>query len=183
MLGERSVSPKPVLLGFLTLGPSHPYELYQVYDRELGRVWYVGQSHFYAYLRQLAEAGLATVRSEAQPSRPARHIYEITPAGTEAFLRWLHQPTQSGRHVRIEFLARLYLFRRLARPGLEQLVAEQKALFQSRVDSLGHTIHETKDEYWRLVLEFRRGELEATIRWLDRCLQTERQHAQGGQSC
>ena len=48
----------------------------------------------------------------------------------------------------------------------------QKALFQSRVESLGHVIAETDDEYWRLVLEFRRGEMEAIVRWLDRCLQT-----------
>jgi hypothetical protein len=48
--------------------------------------------------------------------------------------------------------------------------ANQKALFHSRVESLGHVIAETDDEYWRLVLEFRRGEMEAIVRWLDRCL-------------
>jgi hypothetical protein len=55
---------------------------------------------------------------------------------------------------------------------LEQLVAEQKALFQSRIESLSRAIAETEDEYWRLVLEFRQSEIETIIRWLDRCLQS-----------
>ena len=164
-------SPQPILLGFLMLGPRHPYELYQEFERELGRVWHIGQSHLYAHLKRLAESGLATVKTEAQPNRPARHIYHITPAGQETFLNWLHQPTQHGRHIRLEFLARLYFFRRLSLPGLEQLVADQQALFQSRLESLGRAIAETDDEYWRLVLEFRRSEMETIIRWLDHCLQ------------
>jgi PadR family transcriptional regulator AphA len=171
MSKETLPSPQPVLLGFLMLGPKHPYELDQEFDRELGRVWRIGQSHLYAYLKQLAEAGLATVKIEAQPNRPARNVYHITQAGQETFLNWLHQPTQHGRHIRLEFLARLYFFRRLSLPGLEQLVADQKALFQSRIESLGRAIAETDDEYWRLVLEYRQSEMETVIRWLDRCLQ------------
>lgn len=173
MSQDTSISPQPILLGFLMLGPRHPYELHQEFKRELGRVWHVGQSHLYAYLKQLAEAGLVTVKTEAQPNRPARHVYHITPAGQEAFLNWLHQLTQHGRHIRLEFLARLYFFRRLALPGLEQLVADQKGLFQSRVESLNRAIAETDDEYWRLVLEFRRSEMETIISWLDRCLQSK----------
>jgi PadR family transcriptional regulator AphA len=169
---DTAISPQPALLGFLMLGPKHPYELHQEFSRELGRVWRIGQSHLYAYLKQLAESGLATVKTEAQPNRPARNVYHITPAGQETFLNWLHQPTLHSRHIRLEFLARLYFFRRLSLPGLEQLVADQKALFQSRVESLDHTIAEVEDEYWRLVLEFRRSETEAILRWLDRCLQT-----------
>jgi DNA-binding PadR family transcriptional regulator len=168
---DVTVSPQPVLLGFLMLGPRHPYDLYQEFERELGRVWHIGQSHLYAYLKQLAESGLATVKTKAQPNRPSRNVYHITPAGRAVFFNWLHQPTQHVRHVRLEFLARLYFFRRLAVPGLEQLVADQKALLQSRAESLSHAITEADDEYWRLVLEFRQSEMETIIRWLDHCLQ------------
>ena len=169
---DTTVSPQPVLLGFLMLGPKHPYELHQEFSRELGRVWHIGQSHLYAYLKQLAEAGMATVKTEATPNRPSRNVYQITPAGQEKFLNWLHQPTQHSRHIRLEFLARLYFFRRLSLPGLDQLVADQKALFQSRMESLSRAIAETDDEYWRLVLEFRQSEMQAIIGWMDRCLQT-----------
>lgn len=164
-------SPQPVLLGFLMAGPKHPYELCQEFERELGRVWHIGQSHLYAYLKQLAESGLATVQTEAQPNRPARNVYTITPAGQQAFDKWLHQPTQHVRHIRLDFLAHLYFYRRLQLPGLEQLVADQQALILSYVESLSHAIAEADDEYWRLVLEFRQSEMETVIRWLDRCLQ------------
>ncbi len=172
MSKDASPSPQAVLLGFLMLGPKHPYELHQEFQRELGRVWHIGQSHLYAYLKELAESELATVKTEPQPNRPARNIYQITPAGQETFFNWLRQPAQHGRHIRLEFLARLYFFRRLSLPGLEQLVADQKALFQSRIESLGQAIVETDDEYWRLVLEFRKSEMETIIRWLDRCLES-----------
>ena len=170
---DVTVSPQPVLLGFLMLGPRHPYELHQEFDDELGRVWRVGQSHLYAYLKQLAESELATVKTEAQTNRPARNVYYITPAGQETFLNWLHQPTLHSRHIRLEFLARLYFFRRLSLPGLEQLVADQKALLQSRLVALSRAIAETEDEYWRLVLEFRQSEMRAILGWLDRCLSSK----------
>jgi PadR family transcriptional regulator AphA len=171
MTQETRFSPQPLLLGFLMLGPRHPYELYQEFSQELGRVWYVGRSHLYAYLKQLAESGLATVKAEAQSNRPPRHVYYITPAGRDTFLAWLHQPAQHVRHIRLGFLARLYFFRRLSLPGLEQLVTEQKALLQPRIESLSRAAAEADDDFWRLVLEFRRGEMEAVIHWLDRCLE------------
>jgi len=171
MSKETSPSPQPVLLGFLMPGPKHPYELHQEFERELGRVWRIGQSHLYAYLKQLAESGLATVQTEAQPNRPARNVYTITPAGQQVFLNWLHQPTQHVRHIRLDFLAHLYFYRRLGLPGLEQLVADQQALILSYVESLSRAITEADDEYWRLVLEFRQSEMETVIHWLDRCLQ------------
>ncbi len=118
MSKDASPSPQPVLLGFLMLGPKHPYEVHQEFERELGRVWHIGQSHLYAYLKQLAESGLATVTTEIQPNRPARNVYHITPAGEETFLSWLRRPAEHGRHIRLEFLARLYFFRRLSLPGL-----------------------------------------------------------------
>ncbi|MBK8023481.1 MAG: PadR family transcriptional regulator [Chloroflexi bacterium] len=120
---ENSPSPLPALLGLLMAGPKHPYELYQDFERELGRVWHIGQSHFYAYLKQLAANGMVVVRVEPQPNRPARHIYHLMPAGEAEFLTWLHQPTQRVRHIRLEFLSRLYFYRRMKLPGLAQVVA------------------------------------------------------------
>lgn len=152
--------------------PQHPYELHQEFDRELGRVWHVGQSHLYAHLKQLAESGLVAVKTEAQANRPARNVYHITSAGQAYFTNWLHQPSRHVRHIRLEFLARLYFFRRLSLPGLEQLVADQKALLQAMVESLGRAIAQAGDKYWMLVLEFRQSEMQAIIRWLDRCLET-----------
>ncbi|GAB4530449.1 MAG: PadR family transcriptional regulator [Anaerolineae bacterium] len=165
----NEITPQPVLLGFLMPGPQHPYELHQEFERELGKVWRIGRSKLYAQLKLLEGAGLVTVQIEHQLNRPSRHMYHITAAGQETFLRWLHQPAMHARHIRLEFLARLYFFRRLALPGLEQLVTRQKEILQPRIESLSHTIAETDDDFEKLVLEFRLSQMEAVVRWLDCC--------------
>jgi PadR family transcriptional regulator, regulatory protein AphA len=177
---EEIASPRPALLGFLILGPEHPYGLNKLFGRELGRVWRLGQSHLYAHLARLAESGLAAVEAEAQVGRPDRKVYRITPAGRKAFLAWLNLPTRRVRDIRLEFLARLYFFRRLALPGLGDVITGQKALLRSRLASIDREIAGTEDEYWRLVLEFRRGEVAAIVAWLDECRSPKRAKAVPG---
>jgi DNA-binding PadR family transcriptional regulator len=169
---DSALSPQPAILGFLMLGPRHPYELYKVFDTELGRVWRLGRSHLYAHLAQMAEAGLTTVRTEARAGHPARNIYRITPAGRQMFHDWIRQPTHHVRHIRIEFLARLYFHRRLDLPDLGRLVARQKKIIASRIRAVGGAIQKTDDAYWRLVLEFRLREMEVIDGWLDLCNET-----------
>ena len=159
------------LLGLLTVRPQHGYELYQEFNRELGRVWRIGLSQLYAQLKQLEEVGLVTAHAEPQPNHPARKVYHLTSNGRQAFLNWLHQPTPYLGHIRFEFLARVYFFRLLELPGLVEFVAEQKTICRERVETLTRAASETNDPFARLVLEFRQGQLEASIRWLDRCLE------------
>lgn len=171
MTRDSEISSQPALLGFLMARPQHGYELHQVFSRDLGQVWRVGLSQLYAQLKQMEEAGFVAARSEPQPSRPPRKVYHLTAAGRQAFLDWLHRPTPHLRNIRLEFLARLYFFRRLALPGLDRLVAEQQALYRGRVESLARAAAQTDDDFARLVLEFRQGQLEAAVRWLDRCVE------------
>jgi PadR family transcriptional regulator AphA len=168
---ESDLSPQPILLGLLMRRPQHGYELYQEFSRDLGRVWQIGLSQLYAQLKQIEEAGLVTVQTEPQPNRPARKVYHLTPDGRAYFLEWAHQPTPYLRHIRVEFLARLYFYRRLPLPGLAQLVAAQKDVCRVQMETFGQMAATADDDFRRLVLEFRQGQLEAVIRWLDRCLE------------
>jgi PadR family transcriptional regulator AphA len=171
MPGDNTLSPQPILLGLLMAQPSHGYDLYQEFIGELGHVWLIGLSQMYAQLKQLEEAGLLVGQSEPQANRPPRKVYHLTTEGRAVFLDWVHQPTAYLRHIRVEFLARLYFFHRLSLPGLEDLVAAQKTVCQAQIQRFERLAADTDDPYRRLVLEFRRGQLEATIRWLDRCLE------------
>jgi PadR family transcriptional regulator AphA len=168
---QNDVSPQPALLGLLMAGPQHGYELYQEFSRELGRVWQIGLSQLYGQLKQLEEDGLVASRTEPQLGRPARKVVHLTAKGREAFLDWVHQPTLQLRNMRLEFLARLYFFRRLSLPDLGQLVAEQKTICRGQIERFEQLAAETDDDFRRLVLEFRQGQLEAAYRWLDRCLE------------
>ncbi len=153
------------------LQPRHGYELHQEFGRELGRVWQIGLSQLYAQLKQLEEAGLVEAQVEPQPDRPARKVYHLTPDGRDVFLAWVRQPTPYLRHIRVEFLARLYFFRRLALDGLADLVAAQQAVCREQVARFDQLAAEAEDAFRRCVLEFRRGQLQAVIHWLDRCLE------------
>jgi DNA-binding PadR family transcriptional regulator len=170
MRRDLSASPQPVLLGLLATRPLHGYELYQEYSRELGSVWAIGLSQLYAQLKLLEEAGLVSSETEVQPNRPPRKIYHLTAEGQAVFAEWIYQPSPSLRNMRVEFLARLYFFQRLSLPGFEQLVAEQKALCHNQAERYGRQAAATDDSFRELVLEFRRGQLEAACRWLDQCL-------------
>jgi hypothetical protein len=55
--------------------------------------------------------------------------------------------------------------------GLETLVAEQKAVCREQMERFDRLMAESEEPFARLVLEFRRGQLEAVLRWLDRCLE------------
>jgi DNA-binding PadR family transcriptional regulator len=166
-----TVSVQPALLGLLMTEPKHGYELYQEFNHNLGRVWEIGLSQLYAQLKLLEESGMLDVQTEPQPNRPPRKVYSLTSDGRDAFLDWVRRPTPYLRHIRVEFLARLYFYQRLSLPGFEQLVAEQKTVCMTQVERFERLAGETDDQYRSLVLEFRRGQLVAVIQWLDRCLE------------
>jgi len=171
MAREETISPQPVLLGLLMGRPRHGYELYQEFQVELGRVWQVGMSQLYAHLRQLEEAGLVAAHTEPQDARPPRKVYHLTPEGQAAFHAWLREPTPYVRHLRVEFLARLYFYRHLSLPGLEALVEAQKEVCQAQIGRFARLAEDEEDDFRTLVLEFRQGQLQAVVHWLDRCLE------------
>ena len=172
MSPDTSISPQPALLGLLIPRPKHGYELYQEFSRELRSVWQIGRSQLYAQLKQMEEASLVTIQTEPQPSRPPRKVYHLTTKGREVFAEWVHKPTPYLRYIRVEFLARLYFFHLLSLPGLDQLIAEQKAVCLAQIKRFDKVAAQTDDDFRRLVLEFRQGQLEAVTHWLGRCRQT-----------
>ena len=111
MAREETISPQPVLLGLLMSRPRHGYELYQTFEAELGRVWQIGMSQLYAHLHQLEETGQVAAHTEPQEGRPPRKVYHLTESGRAAFEEWLRRPAPYVRHLRVEFLARLYFYR------------------------------------------------------------------------
>jgi DNA-binding PadR family transcriptional regulator len=171
MARDSSFSPQPLLLGLLMNEPKHGYELHQEFERCLGSIWQMGLSQLYAQLKLLEEAGLVASHAEPQPGRPPRKVYQLTPEGRDLFLTWVHEPTPYLRRIRTEFLARLYFFVQLSLPGLDELVANQKAVCEAQVARFDRLIDQADDSFRQVVLEFRRGQLQAVMSWLDRCVE------------
>lgn len=157
-------------LGLLMRGPQHGYQLHQDFQRCFGSIWHCGRSQFYAALKALEAAGLATSSLEPQEGRPPRHVLHITPAGREAFLQWLNAPVLSVRQMRVEFLSKLRLFDLLGLAGAPALIEAQIAVCDERLARLEAARQAGKsDDFDELVYAFRKGQLEAVRTWLEQC--------------
>ena len=162
------------LLGFVRDAPTHAYEIYARLrqSEQLGLVWRMKQSQAYALLTRLEEAGYLAGSTTPQGNRPPRRVLRLTPAGHAAFASWQTTPVSHGRDFRQEFLAKLFFAQQDGPALVAALVAAQQAVTQSQLAE-----HQTQlarlaadRTYDRLVLEFRIGQLEATLVWLARCL-------------
>jgi DNA-binding PadR family transcriptional regulator len=164
------------LLGFLRLRPMHAYEIHQTLLRSeaLGLVWHLKQSLVYVMLERLEAEGYVSVVLETQGSRPPRKILHLTPSGQAAFARWLVAPVAHGRDFRLEFLAKLYFASQGHPDSATTLIAGQQQacrewLVELRVQA--DALSDARDYDW-LVLQFRIGQIEAILAWLDICAAT-----------
>lgn len=161
------------LLGVLREQPMHPYEMHQrlVQAEALGLVWRLKQSHLYAILSRLENEGYIASATEPQGVRPPRKVMHLTGDGQVAFERWMAMPVAHGRDFRVEFLAKLYFAQQEGPAAVAQLVSAQRAACARWLADL-HAQVDTSDPsrpFIRLVLQFRAGQIDAILAWLDTC--------------
>jgi len=161
------------LLGYLLDEPQHGYAIHrQLSDPDgLGPVWRLKLGQLYALLHKLEEAGYVSVTLEAQASRPPRKVFQLTPSGEAAFMAWAQSPVTHPRALRLEFLVKLYFARRQGSEAAARLVAVQRARVQEwRLDMDRQAARASSERaYGRLVYQFRQGQIEAMLAWLDQC--------------
>ncbi len=173
---KTPLSMEHALLGFVRQHPLHAYEIHQTLAQAeaLGLVWHLKQSQTYALLARLEEAGYLAATIEPQDLRPPRKVLHLTPTGEATFVRWLGTPVHHGRDFRLEFLAKLFFAAREADDALPKLLAAQRTACQTLLADLQTqlTAIVPARPYDRLVLQFRIGQLAATLAWLDTCATT-----------
>lgn len=161
------------LLGFLRQQPMHAYEIHQTLMRSeaLGLVWHLKQSLVYVMLERLEAEGYISSALEPQGSRPPRKILQLTPDGQAAFAQWLVTPVEHGRDFRLEFLAKLYFAGQDGAATAASLIAAQQAACREWLADMHTQADELYDvhTYDWLVLQFRIGQIEAIVAWLDIC--------------
>ncbi len=163
------------LLGFLVRRPMHAYEMHQTLKEThaLGLVWRLKQSQLYALLARLEDAGYITTVTESQGARPPRKIMHLTINGHEAFQHWLRIPVAHGRDFRQEFLAKLYFAQRESSETIAALAEHQQLACQRWLVDLETAAARVEPRsYDWLVLQFRIGQVQAILAWLDTCMAT-----------
>lgn len=159
------------LLGFLSQESKHGYAIHQELTDPagLGPVWQIKLSLLYAQLGKLEEAGYLTATTEPQENKPPRKIFHLTEEGQRAFLSWVKDPVQHGRSLRLEFLVKLYFARREGADVAARLLAAQRAQCHDWLAAEQEIVDEEVRQYSRLVHQFRVGQIQAMLNWLDQC--------------
>lgn len=167
------------LLGLLAGGPRHGYDLARSFTSgsALGEVLHLSSSHLYALLGRLERDDLIHGHREEVAGYPPRRVYEITEQGREALLAWLHEPVEHPRDMRIEFPLKLYLALLLDPAHARTLIERQRDFFSSYLSRLDQEpVHvdasATDATFIHLMHDARRGRVQASLAWLDRCAQS-----------
>jgi DNA-binding PadR family transcriptional regulator len=158
-----------VILGILMEQKRHGYEIHHLLSSGLGSAWHAGISQVYALLKRLEAAEKVVSSVKQQDNRPAKHIYSITPKGRKAFLQWVHTPLERMRDLRLAFLAKLFFIRELNLSGSDDLIRKQMDIFQEKLRGIKGQDKNCHEEFERLVLHFRIGQIEAVLSWLGDC--------------
>jgi DNA-binding PadR family transcriptional regulator len=164
-----NLSPEFALLGFLTAGPSHGYDLHQRFTTELGHVWHLSQSQAYAILKRLEQRGDITSQVVEQDKLPARQKMRITAQGHKRFFEWLEVGIgKNSRSIRLEFLTRLY-FTKLHQPeNIGVIFEKQLAEIESAIGRLTGLLEHLPPEqiYNRLSLDLRLQQMLLIQNWM-----------------
>lgn len=162
------------ILGLLYFEESggHGYDLARYFadDQPLGGVLKLEPGMLYHHLKKLAAVGWVTVDIEPQGTRPPRQVHTLTESGKKELLRWLQEPVQHTREIRLEFLVKLYFARKLDPMLATKLIAGQlkksrevESLLESRLAAN----EAPANDFARQVLGLRLLQTRAAIEWLE----------------
>lgn len=119
-----------VILGMLLGGPLSLYDIQRHFERVVSLFYSASAGSIQRALRQLLAEGHVLVDEPAASGR-GRKPYRITPAGREAWRRWMLEPL-SGSELETAMLARVFFLGRLDAPEDRVRVIEG---IRARVDA------------------------------------------------
>lgn len=127
-----------VVLALLGEGPNHGFALAKELSpgTDLGRVLTVRRPLVYRALDRSVDRGFATpYQTEPGDSGPTKSVHRVTEIGDTLVLRWMAEPVNHIRDVRVEFLIKLRL---MERRGLSaaSLINAQRAALTETIDGL-----------------------------------------------
>lgn len=125
------------ILGLLKSRPMHGYELFQQFAGEpLGQIVHLEMSQMYAFLKKLERLRYIEAQLEPQGVRPPRKVFHVTQVGLDVFAKWLIEPVEKPRDIRIFFLLKLYFVQLFLPRQMLTLVEHQILACQHFLDHL-----------------------------------------------
>jgi PadR family transcriptional regulator AphA len=170
---SRGMTPEHALLGVLAStesGTGHGYDLARSFapGSPLGSVLHLEAGMVYHHVKKLEKLGWLRLISDGG-RRPGRRVVAITDEGRAELHRWLGEPVQHTRELRLEFLVKLYLALQLDQETARRLVDEQRVLLAGVHESWlceSVPVPATAPEFGELVRDLRVRQTEAASSWL-----------------
>ena len=169
---SSQLSPAYLLLGLLTLAPSHGYELHQKIERDLRYVWRLSLSQVYNVLSRLEKRGMVEGEILEQDERPDRKRFQLTAQGEDQFKSWFGTPVGASVHaVRIAFLSKLYFAHQLPDLDIDALWEDQYAAIEDGVARMERRLAGAADTHPVLEqsLRLRVMQLRTLLDWFSEC--------------
>jgi DNA-binding PadR family transcriptional regulator len=153
------------LLGFLHAGPMTGWDLDRTVRDTISAFWNVTRSQVYRELRTLAELGYVEAGDTgAREKRP----HAVTPAGREAFARWIAREPGSPI-IRMPLLLTVFFADHLPPGRLAEIVESQRRSHAQALEDFRAVYADYRERapYVAEVVRFGIGHHELVLSWLD----------------
>ena len=167
------MSVRNAILGLLSEGPLHGYELRAAYEHELVPRSRLNAGQVYTTLDRLHRDGLVEMAVVGQDQKPDKKVYALTTTGREELEAWLSSASPLDLDLRNQVFLKLMLAARLpGRDPLAVIATERRATFARLHDAAQARAQAETDDTrlsTSLLLDLAVLKLESLLTWLDRC--------------
>jgi len=155
----------PALLGLISEGSTHGYDLKQRYDSVFGADRPIAFGQIYATLARMIRDGYIEALGAEPGEGPDRKRYEITAAGRAHLHSWLRSPDTPSPALQSNLFAKTILALMLD-DDADALLDVQRLEHLARMRELTHAKREAP-LLERLAIDHALFQIEADLRWID----------------
>jgi DNA-binding PadR family transcriptional regulator len=160
-----------LLLGLLTEGPAHGYELKKRVAARSGDTVRLENKVLYSALRDFEESGAVTSVVVPQEGSPPRRVFTLTPAGGEQLRDLLEDFGDELARDEGEFLVRFWFFDQVPAAVRARIIERRRAALRAhlgRVEgALARPQAERGSAYSEALVELARRRTQVDLAWID----------------
>ena len=160
-----SMESRLILLGLLSAGPGHGYDLKRSWDHWFAASKPLAYGQVYATLARLVRDGLITQIETEPGAGPERKRYEVTDAGRQSVEQWLLTPVAPAGDVQADIFAKTVIALMLD-DDAGRLLDLQRAEHMARMRELTR-LKQDGDLRTVLLADHALFHIEADLRWME----------------
>lgn len=154
------------LLGFLSAGPAHGYDLKRAHDARFPSARPLAFGQVYATLGRLQRDELVEVAETLQDGGPERTVYAVTAKGEDALRDWLATVEPAGPYPAEDLVRKTVTALNLGADAVGFLARQRKAHLDM-MHELVSLQRETREPAARISIDHTIFHLDADLRWLE----------------